>query len=208
MIRLALLSPIALTLWLALAAASPTPARADIRPPLQDPAAVPAGPYVLDKRHASVIARVSHMGLSGYTMRFDRLDGRFDYDPAQPEASKISVTVDAASLDVGEEKLNHQFADQFLGAAANPQITFVSTGIQRTDATHGQVLGDLTLNGVTRPVSLTVTFNGYAQGLIAGRRMGFSAVADIKRSDFGSKAWLSLVGDDVRLVIEAEFAQP
>jgi polyisoprenoid-binding protein YceI len=182
-----------------------SPALADIKPPNTDPAAAPAGDYVLDKRHASVIAKVSHMGLSGYTMRFDRLDGHFAFDPAQPDAAKISVTIDANSLDVGESVLNHQFAREFLGADADPQISFTSTGIQRTDANHGTVTGDLTFHGVTRPVTLTVTFNGYESSLIGGRRMGFSAAADFLRSDFGSKAWLSLVGDQVHLLIEAEF---
>ncbi|HEY2662421.1 MAG TPA: YceI family protein [Caulobacteraceae bacterium] len=181
------------------------PALADITPPNQDPAAAPAGTYAADKRHVSVVAKVSHMGMSDYTMRFDRVDAQFAFDPAQPEASKITVTIDAASLDVGEDKLDKQFANEFLGAEAHPQITFVSTAIQRTDATHGTVTGDLTLDGVTQPVSLAVTFNGYGSSLIGGRRMGFSATGDLKRSDFGSKAWLSLVGDQVHLIIEAEF---
>lgn len=189
----------------ALALLSGAPAQAQIKPPNQDPAAAPAGPYVLDKRHASLIAKVSHMGFSGYTLRLDRLDAHFDYDPAQPEAAKIEVTADAASLDVGDEGLNKRFANEFLGADAAPQITFVSTAIQRGDPTHGTVTGDLTFHGVTRPVVLAVTFNGYGSSLIGGRRMGFSATADIKRSDFGSKAWLNLVGDDVHLIIEAEF---
>ena len=65
--------------------------------------------------------------------------------------------------------------------------------------------GDLTLRGVTRPGTLDVTFNGTGPGLLGGHRMGFSATGDIKRSDFGSKAWLSAVGDAVHIVIEAEF---
>src|SRR5690349_18111731 len=97
-------------------------ALAEVKPPNPDPAIAPAGGYVLDKRHASVIAKVSHMGLSGYTMRFDKVDGRFDFDPAQPEAAKLSVTIDANSLDVGDDKLNRQFAREFLGAEENPQI--------------------------------------------------------------------------------------
>ncbi len=181
------------------------PALADVRQPNQDFSVAPAGDYVLDKRHASVLAKVSHMGLSGYTMRFDKFEGRFAFDPAQPEAAKLTVTIDANSLDVGDDGLSRKFAREFLGAEANPQITFVSTGIQRTDPIHGEVTGDLTLDGVTRPVSMAVTFNGYDSSLIGGRRMGFSAVCDIQRSDFGSKAWLALVGDKVHLIIEAEF---
>jgi len=174
---------------------------------VHDPAAVPAGEYRLDPRHASLIATVSHMGLSQYTMRFDKLDAHFVYDPAHPQASQIAVTVDPASLDVGDAGVSHQFADTFLDAGASPQITFTSTAIQITDAAHGTVTGDLAFHGQTHPVTLAVTFNGYGASLIGGQRVGFSATTDIKRSDFGSKAWLGPVGDTVHLVIEAEFTR-
>jgi polyisoprenoid-binding protein YceI len=72
---------------------------------------------------------------------------------------------------------------------------------------RGAVAGNLTFRGVTRPVTLDVTYNGTSSGLIGGRRMGFSATTVIKRSDFGSTAWQNAVGDDVRLVIETEFAR-
>ncbi len=175
--------------------------------PSLDPAKAPAGRYVLDRRHTSLLARVRHMGLSLYTMRFDRVDGDYDYDPAQPLASKISVIVDAGSLDTGDPRVSTQFAHEFLDADRNPTITFKSSSIQTTDQTHGTVTGDLTLRGVTQPVTLDVTFNGTESGLIGGRRMGFSATTTIRRSQFGSKAWLGDVGDDVQLVIEAEFAR-
>ena len=185
------------------------PAVCEPSPASADPAAAPAGLYVLDKSHASVVAKVSHMGLSFYTLRFDALDARFDYDPAKPEASQITATVDANSLDVGDPKTGPQFARDFLAAAVFPRITFVSTGIQRTAPGHGLVTGNLTLGGVTRPVILDVVFNGSGPGPfgVGGYRMGFSATTDIKRSDFGSKAWESLVGDQVHLVrSEVEFS--
>ena len=149
------------------------------------------------------------MGLSFYTMRFNRFDARYDFDPASPAASKIEVTIDANSLDVGDDAIGRQFARQFLGADKHPQITFTSAGVQATEPGHGTLAGDLTLNGVTRPVTLDVTFNGSGPGLfgIGGYRMGFSAVGDIKRSEFGSKAWEGLVGDNVRLLIEVEFVR-
>jgi len=190
-------------LVLALLAASP--AFSEPKPASTDPGAAPAGHYVLDHAHASLLAKVSHMGLSFYTMRFDRFDARYEFDPSSPAESKIIVTIDANSLDVGDDAIGRQFARQFLGADTTPQISFVSTGIQRTDANHGTVTGELSFHGVTRPVTLIVTFNGYDSSLIGGRRMGFSAVTDFLRSDFGSKAWLSLVGDQVHLLIEAEF---
>jgi polyisoprenoid-binding protein YceI len=181
-------------------------AQAEPRPASADPAAAPAGHYALDKSHASLTARVSHMGLSTYTMRFDDLDAQYDYDPTHPEASKVQVTVNAASLDVGKPSLDRDFARSFLDAADYPTITFTSTTIHR-DGVNGTLTGDLTLRGVTKPVTLDVTFNGSSPAFLGlgGYRMGFSATGDIKRSDFGSKQWLGVVGDDVHLVIEVEF---
>lgn len=175
--------------------------------PSLDPAKASAGHYVLDRRHASLLARVRHLGLSLYTMRFDKVEGTYDYDPAQPLASKIAVTVDAKSLDTGDASIDRQFAGEFLDANRNPTITFNASAIQMTDETHGTVTGDLTLRGVTRPVSLDVTYDGATSELIGGHRMGFSATTTIKRSQFGSGAWRAFVGDDVQLVIEAEFVR-
>ena len=84
--------------YAALAAALLT-APAAYAAPSTDPAKMPAGHYVLDKTHASLTAKLKHMGLSNYTLRFTKLDADYTYDPAQPAAAKLSVTVDPASLD-------------------------------------------------------------------------------------------------------------
>ena len=191
-----------------LLAAAPAAAMAEPAPASVEPADAPAGAYALDRAHASLIAKVSHMGLSYYTMRFDSFDAHYDYDPGNPLTSKVTVTIDANSLDVGDARLGKAFAREFLGADQHPQIVFAASGVQPTTPGHGVLTGDLSLNGVTRPVSLDVTFNGTSPAFmgIGGHRMGFSAVGDIKRSDFGLNAWKSVVGDNVRLLIEAEFA--
>jgi polyisoprenoid-binding protein YceI len=193
---------LALVMILALAAAAPARAA-----PTTDPAHMPAGTYVLDKRHASLTARVRHMGLSLYTARFNGFDARFDYDPKAPEASKIEVTVDANSIDTGDPAISKQFAKQFLDAGDHPTITFVSTEIRRTEGARGVIKGDLTLRGVTKPVELEGAFDGYESGL-GGQRAGFSAVGRIDRTEFGSK-FLSpgIVADEVELVIEVEFVR-
>lgn len=203
------MSRFALIALFGLALVAAQSAAADPAPASLNPADAPAGTYLLDKSHASVVAKVSHLGLSSYAMRFDGLDAHYDYDPAEPLATKVMVTIDANSLDVGDPKIGAQFAQQFLGADQHPQITFVSTAIQPTTGDQGVMTGDLTLNGVTKPVSLAVTFNGCGPGPFGfgGYRMGFSATGDIKRSDFDSRAWLSMVGDDIHLVIEAEFTR-
>lgn len=178
--------------------------------PSTNPADMPAGTWVVDKTHASLIARVRHMGLSAYTVRFTDFDAAYVYDPKAPAASKVTATFQAASLDTGNTKFNGEFADKFLDAAANPTITFVSTAITPGEGSSGTMTGDLTFRGVTRPVTLDVTFEGYASSL-GGQRSGFSARGVIKRSDFGStfllRPPLAMVGDEVELILELEFVK-
>ncbi len=185
--------------------------------PSKDPAAAPAGQYVLDKNHASVVARIKHLGLSNFAIRFDGVDGTFTYDPAHPADTKVTATVDANSFDVGTQMLkpdmtlNQHFIKErdILGNSKNPLVSFASTSIKAT-GDKGTMTGNLTLNGVTKPVTFDVTFNGTAPGMGGGpQRMGFSAMTVIKRSDFGVAAQMppSILSDEVPLHIEAEFTR-
>jgi len=178
--------------------------------PSIDPAAMPAGTWAVDKTHASLIARVKHMGLSAYTVRFTGFDASYVWDPKSPQTARVEAVFQAASLDTGEPKFNGEFAEKFLDARANPTIKFVSTSIVQTSPGKGTMTGDLTLRGVTKPVTLDVVFDGYASGL-GGQRSGFSARGVIKRSDFGSTFLLNpplaLVGDEVELILELEFVK-
>ena len=168
----------------------------------------PRGHYVLDPKHASLIARVEHMGVSRYTLRFDTLDASFDYDPAHPEATRLIASVDPTSLDVNAD-YGKQFAEEFLSVSKFSKATFVATSMQRTADGQGTMTGDLTLMGVTKPVTFNVTLVGAGHEVLPipfGREAaGFEATATIKRSDFGSTYLNNLVGDDVTLQIEAEF---
>jgi len=177
-------------------------------PVTRDPAKIPAGAYVLDKRHASLIARIPHLGgFSRYTLRFTGLDGAFTYDPANWQATKVSFSVNPRSADTGDAGFNKEIAG-FLGAETNPAILFASTGFTAGPDGHGQVTGDLSFHGVTKPVTLDVTFNGVGPGLLgAGTRLGFSGVTRIKRSDFGATAVSQWAGDDVELQFEIEFTR-
>lgn len=170
-----------------------------------NPADLPAGAYTLDKKHAAVIAKVLHMGVSLYTLRFDTFDAGFTWDPSRPADARVKATVDATSLDVGAP-YSRKFADEFLDASNFPAITFVSSQITpQPDGRTALMTGDLTLRGVTRPVTFNVTFVGVGKGLFGGTITGFSATTTIKRSDFGSTFLLNLVGDETTLDIEAEF---
>jgi polyisoprenoid-binding protein YceI len=166
-----------------------------------------SGTYVVDKQHTFVTSRVLHMGVSFFVARFDAVDGTFTYDKAHPEAARVQASVDAGSMDVGAD-YSSKFAEEFLDAPKNPKITFVSTAITPGTGNTGTMAGNLTLRGVTKPVTFNVTFNGVGKNPLPPFRTitGFTAVTTIKRSDFGSD-FLSngIVGDDVTITIEASF---
>jgi polyisoprenoid-binding protein YceI len=182
----------------------------------------PAGEYKLDKTHASVTFRVNHLGMSRYTARFTGIDGVLQFDPANPAAMSIMASVDPKSIETDfpleEPDFDEELAGpQWLDAAKFPLITFKSTKVEPTGANTAKVTGDFTLHGVTRPLVLDATFNGgYAAGGMdpMGARIGFSAQGKIKRSDFGvsygvpSPGSTFGVGDEVEILIEAEFTQP
>jgi polyisoprenoid-binding protein YceI len=176
------------------------------------PADFPAGHYVLDPAHASVIAKVKHMGVSLYALRFDTFDASFDYSPAHPEATRLTASVDPASLDVNADYAK-KFAEEFLTVSKFPKATFTATQLQTAGDGTGTMTGNLTLMGVTKPVTFNVTLIGAGHEVLPiplGRRAaGFEATTTFKRSDFGSTYLINdnLVGDEVTLQIEAEFVQ-
>lgn len=176
-------------------------------PSTTDPAKVPAGAYVLDKRHASLTVKVVHMGFSHYTLRFNGLDGGFTYDPANWQATKATFTVDLKSVDTHDPAFDRQIAS-YLEADKFPAITFVSTGLQGGADGKGTLTGDLTLHGVTKPVTLDVTFDGAGHGVTPiGTRLGFSGSTQIKRSDFGVSNMIlnQFTSDEVDVIFELEF---
>jgi polyisoprenoid-binding protein YceI len=169
----------------------------------------PAGAYVSDQAHTSVTAKLLHLGFSNYTVRFDKVDAEFRFDPAAPGTSRVAVSIDPASIDTGSKGFDRQLSGKdWFDAKDFSKISFVSERIDPGDGVHGAIDGYLTLHGVTRPVTLSVTFNGVGADLIPFvTRLGFSATTTIKRSDFGITRFAGLVGDDVRLSIEIEFTK-
>jgi polyisoprenoid-binding protein YceI len=174
-------------------------------PSTTDPAKVPAGSYVLDKKHASLTVKIVHMGFSHYTLRMNGLDGSFIYDPANWQQTKVDFTVDAKSVDTHDNAFDKQIAGYF-EADKYPSITFVSTAVSGGTEGKGTVTGDLTLHGVTKPVTLDVSFDGAGHGITPlGTRLGFSGATRIKRSDFGINNMLQYASDDVDVIFEVEF---
>lgn len=175
----------------------------------KDFSAQPSGEYVLDKSHASVTWRISHLGLSQYTARFDKMDGKVNYTPATATASRVEFTIDAKSINTGLAAFDKKLqGDVYFDAEKNPNITFKSTKIEPVAGQPGKfkMTGDMTLRGVTKPMHWDVTFNGGVYNRFAqAHAVGFSAKGVVKRSEWGMKELLPFIGDDVEVQVEVEF---
>lgn len=173
----------------------------------QTPAEVRAGRYALDSSHGKITWSVNHLGFSTYTGQFTNVSAALTLDPANPSASTLTATVPIADVAPNDDALKaHLLTPDFFDAAQFPTATFVARSItvDSEDASEAEVLGDLTLHGVTRPVTLDVEFNqaGAARGPY---RVGFDGEATIKRSEFGITYGLPAIGDEIELHIEGEF---
>lgn len=177
-------------------------------------AEMPAGAYEVDKTHASLVWKVSHLGLADYTARFTSFDADLDFNPEDPTQSKLVVSVDPLSLETDypnpevedfDKKLST--SESWFNAGAYPAITFTSTAIEMTGENTGKVTGDLEMLGVTKPLTLDVTFNGAYAEKPFGKMpaLGFSAHGVMKRSDWGFDTYVPAIGDEVEIVIETEF---
>jgi polyisoprenoid-binding protein YceI len=166
--------------------------------------------YDLDPNHTRIDFSWTHFGFSHPMGRFDRFDGDFRFDPADPTKSSVTVTIPIDSIDTGVAKLDaHLKTDEFFDVAKYPTATFKSTRVERSGEHGLKVTGDLTLHGVTKPVVLDVTVNRIGRHPMAGRdAAGFDASATIKRSDFGISNYVPNVSDEIRLSISTEAMVP
>lgn len=170
---------------------------------------IPAGTYQIDASHSELGFTVRHTGIAKVRGRFTGVEGTFTV--AEPFSdSRVDVTIDAASVSTGNEQRDaHLTSPDFWDAATRPTWNFVSTGVQG-EGEEFTLLGDLTINGVTRPVELAVEYNGAANGPDGVLRTGFSATGEISRKDFGLTWNVALegggllVGDNVKLSLEIE----
>lgn len=155
----------------------------------------------IDETHSAVLFHWSHLGISNPVARFERMDGRMILDRNDPTKSSISLSLPIDGLRTGVEPLDRRLkGDEFLDGEKYPVITFQSTGVTMTGAKTFKLSGDLSVHGVTRPVTLTARVNGIARNGFSGALMaGFEADAVIRRSDFGVSKYVPAVSD--RLVI-------
>jgi polyisoprenoid-binding protein YceI len=180
--------------------------RPAMSPPSKEVSAVLPGAYTLDSAgHSQIIASVNHMGLSNTLVVFNKVSGTLSWDPAKPEESTLDVSVDVASLNSGDARRDdHLRSPTFFAAGQFPTITYKATGLRKIDASTAQIDGNLSLHGVTKPVSLRVKFNGAGTNMMGKPQIGFSARAQVKRSDFGMTAMVPMIADTIDLVIEVE----
>lgn len=173
-----------------------------------DASLAPAGTYEVDKAHARLSWSISHFGVSTYTGWFTGFDVAFSFDPAALEKSTLKATIDPKSVHTLDPKFDEEIAsEKFFDAGKYPEITFVSTKVEKTGDTTGTIIGDLTFHGVTKPVTLAVTFHGGMQSPMKNAYvLGFNATATFKRSDFGVTEYIDFgLGDDITVTIEGEF---
>lgn len=162
--------------------------------------------YEFDKSHTAILFFVDHIGFSKTVGKFNDFDGYFTFDEKKPETSSIDVAIKPASVQTSSSKLDEHLQNKdFFNSAQFPEVKFVSTSIKVTGRNTGDVTGDLTMLGVTKPVVLQVTFNKSANHPMTQDPVsGFSATTTIKRSEFGMSYGLGMVGDEVKLIIETE----
>jgi polyisoprenoid-binding protein YceI len=168
-----------------------------------------ADDYTVDNAHTSVIFSVKHLNLSYIFGRFNKVSGKYTLDAAKPEASTFEVAIDVNSIDTNNAQRDaHLKNADFFNAGEFPVITFKSIKVaarQEGETTTYDVTGDMTMHGVTKPVTfkLEKVGEGQAPGPM-GYRSGFVCAAKIKRSDFGMSNMLNMVGDDVTVNIGVE----
>lgn len=164
--------------------------------------------YTIDTKgmHASINFSVKHMGFSILTGRFDTFSGDFSYDPAKPEASTVNVTIDTGSVDTNHaERDKHLRSPDFLNAEKNPKATFVSKKVVvGSDKTSFNLIGDFTLNGVTKSITIAAKKVGEGKDPWGGYRAGFEGTTEIFLKDFAINTKFVPDTDSIKLSLNVE----
>ena len=168
---------------------------------------IKAGEYTLDKDHAALLFKINHMGFSSYVGRFNEFDVSLDFDPIKIENSRVEAVIDMLSIDVNSPAFAATLAGSaWLNTQNFPQAVFRSLSVQKIDNQRLLVKGELTFLGVTKAVTMDVNLNGAANNPLTRKyTLGFAANLRFKRSEFGLKKFIPVVGDEVEIEIHSEF---
>ena len=172
--------------------------------------AASAATYKIDPRHTQVFFTYAHNEYSHLSGRLNEASGTLEFDPKNVAASAISLELPLSSLSTGVPGLDtHMRSADFFDAEKFPVASFKSTKVKVKDATHFDLVGDLTIKGTTRPATFAVTINHTGENPRRKTPMaGFDAVATIKRSEFGVDNMLAVTGDEIRLRVSMEASVP
>jgi polyisoprenoid-binding protein YceI len=163
--------------------------------------------YVIDTKnaHAFIQFKISHLGFSWLLGRFDRFEGQFSYDPQHPAASKVEVSIETASIDSNHaERDKHLRSADFLDVGKYPKAHFVSRSYTEQADGKGVLEGDLTLHGVTRPVTIETRALGHGPDPWGGYRRGFEGTTRLVLKDFGIDYDLGPAAREVELFLSVE----
>lgn len=165
--------------------------------------------YTLDPSHSQIVFSYNHLGYSTNWGMFSGFEGEIAFDQEDPAGSSVTVSFPVRTMLTGwEARFEHFMGEDFFGAADDEMVTFASTGIEVTGDTTALITGDLTLNGVTKPVVLDATMNQVGDHPMANKPWaGFNATATVLRSDFEVGAFAPFVSDEVELMISVEAAK-
>ena len=159
--------------------------------------------YRIDPNHTQVTATWTHFGFSHPFANFGQTDGTITYDPQNVGASSVKVTLPLAGLDTTVPALDeHLRSADFFDAETYPTITFTSTRVEKVDGSHARVTGDLTIRGITRPLTIDVALDKPADK--ASSQIGFRATGVIKRLAFNMSAGFPAISNDVDLIVTTE----
>jgi len=163
--------------------------------------------YAIDTSgaHAFVQFKVNHLGYSWLYGRFNEFDGSFELDPADHSDAKVNITIKTQSVDTNHaERDKHLKSKDFLNVKKYPIATFKSTKVTLNNAGNGTIVGDLTLNGITKPVTLEVNQVGFGVDPWGGYRRGYEAVTTFKMADFGMAYDLGPASRTVEMTLSIE----
>ena len=165
------------------------------------------GQYTIDKRHATILFKVNHMGFSKFIGRFNDFAATLDFNADKMEISRLEATVEMASIDVNNENFEETLrGDEWFNTEEYPQAFFKTVSVTNIDKNSADFIGELTFLGITAPVTVKVKFNGGGVNKLTFKyTIGFSASSTFKRSDFGLDNYVPTIGDDIELEIHAEF---
>ncbi|MBI3871746.1 MAG: polyisoprenoid-binding protein [candidate division Zixibacteria bacterium] len=174
-----------------------------------------ADPYVFDKAHSYVGFTIRHMTISRVNGAFNDYDGQIDYDPKEMSKSSVEITIKTASVDTRNSGRDDDLKrDGFFFVDSFPTITFKSTKVTPKDSTKFEITGDLTIRGITKPVTLQAEKLGQITDPRGGTKLGFTATTTINRLDFGVGNSSALpggglmLGRDVDISLEVEAGTP